>query len=96
MKTTYLLVPAFSDQAGKVRVVAMDHEWDRAPGLVDYRANPELWREAGTVNSRGELVALDGGKEIWEDMKSCEPIFPPLTFTYEATTEAEQAPRPRG
>lgn len=42
--------------------------------LRSYRSNPDAWREAGIVNSRGDLVCLDGPDCIRTDMRDAQPI----------------------
>lgn len=91
MKATYLIVPALTDQAGQCRIVRRDHELVPSPGLTDYRRNPDLWREAGHMTSRGRLIALGGAhgedmNKVWHDMKQDEPLMAGLTYTYDATT----------
>ena len=69
---TYLIVPAFSDQAGKCRIVRRDG--DIRSALANYRENPSLWQDCGTMNSRGELVAIDGPDCIRTDMRDAQPL----------------------
>jgi hypothetical protein len=88
--TTYLIVPAWSDQAGQCRIVARDHEefhtsGDRMRvGLDNYRAQPHLWSEVGVMNSRGELVCLDAPVGVYGQFKACEPLMAGTTYTFEA------------
>lgn len=81
---TYLIVPAWSDQAGQCRIVCREHAAHIKLGLRDYRDNPDLWREAGLMDSRGSLRCLSATPEQVEDIKSCQPLSAPMTFTYPA------------
>lgn len=88
MATTFVIVPAWSDQAGQCRIVSVEHHdtySDGRPmhlGLQDYRRNPDRWREAGLMDSRGKLVCLDASAEIQADIRSHEPLMAGLAFTY--------------
>lgn len=68
---TYLIVPAWSDQAGQCRIVRSNGR--RANALQAYRANPETWAEAGLMNSQGRLVHLDN-PALAEEMRADEPL----------------------
>lgn len=59
MLTTYLIVPALSDQAGQLRIVSREHDNKFRVELSDYRRNPELWKEAGLVNTDGKLKCIE-------------------------------------
>lgn len=83
MKGTFYIVPAFSDQAGQCRVVHRDGHW---AARESYEANPDNWAEAGLMNSRGQLVCLDGPKYVWDQLKADEPLMAGLIITYD--TEA--------
>jgi hypothetical protein len=89
--TTILIVPAWSDQAGQCRIVARDHDDSFTPGLADYRRQPDLWRDAGLMNSQGRLVCLDAERDRYADIQSCEPLMAGSVFTYPQLTQ-EQLP----
>lgn len=88
MRVTYLIVPAVTDQAGQCRIVSTTHDnLSRfRPALADYRDNPDLWQEAGLMNSRGRLVCLDALPQVLEDMRRDEPLHAGLTYTYDLET----------
>lgn len=72
MEWTYYIVPAWSDIAGQCRIV-------KYPGTVksprdDYRKNPENWKEAGLMNSRGSLVCLCSSKAA-KEFRDMEPLM---------------------
>lgn len=76
-RTTYLVVPAWSDQAGQLRIVSR-----RAPcclTLTDYRNDSTGWGEAGMVAAHsGLLVYVDAPPSVRQFLRECEPIRPPL------------------
>ena len=76
-RTTYLVVPAWSDQAGQLRIVS------RRAGctltLTDYRRDSTGWAEAGLVAAQsGRLVCLDAPLSVQTEFLACEPIRAPL------------------
>nr|QMS47938.1 hypothetical protein WG33_0137 [uncultured bacterium] len=75
MKVTYLIVPAVTDMASRLRIVKCRHDLAQAPGLREYREHPEMWQEAGYV-SRGRLICHANG------MRRDEPLLPPTTYTF--------------
>jgi hypothetical protein len=77
---TFLIVPAWSDQASQCRIVSK--QGPTKDPLQEYRANPGQWKEAGLMNSRGAIVYLNAPKEIIDDIRSCEPLMASTTFTY--------------
>lgn len=81
----YLIVPAWSDQAGQCRIVARQYVGEPYSHLEHYRAFPNLWRDAGRMSSRGKLVCLSDAKHF-ADMRSCEPLAAGTIFTYEENT----------
>jgi hypothetical protein len=92
VKVTYLIVPAVTDQAGQCRIVKRQHDIDFKPplGLRDYRDKPELWKEAGIMNSRGELVCLDCTHPSHAlHMKRDQPLMAGTTYTFIEDEEVE-------
>mgnify|MGYP003532288840 FL=1 len=76
-RTTYLVVPAFSDQAGQLRIVS--RRASCVLTLTDYRHAPDLWAEAGLVRAHdGVLICLDAPASVHAEFRACEPIRPPL------------------
>lgn len=82
-RETFLIVPAVTDQAGYCRIVSRKHLSGFRFDLKDYRAHPERWVEAGRMNSRGELVSLNGPPGAFQEIQDCEPLMAGLTFTFE-------------
>lgn len=82
MLTTYLVVPAWSDQAGQCRIVSREHDNKFRMCLATYRRAPELWKEAGLVSSTGGLRCIDASAVVAQYMREQEPIYPPTTFTF--------------
>lgn len=77
MPTTYLVLPAWSEQAGQLRIVS------RRAGctltLTDYRNDATGWADAGLVAAQaGRLVCLNAPASVWAEFKACEPIRAPL------------------
>lgn len=70
---TYLIVPAWSDQAGQCRIAK--RLGDIGDALKDYRAEPDAWEDVGIMNSRGSLVCLDAPGHIYQEFKSMEPLM---------------------
>lgn len=98
MKTCYLIVPAWSDQAGQCRIVSRTHEIKHPSPLQHYREFPSQWGEVGIMNSQGKLVCLDAPDAVIQEFKDCEPLAAGLTLTFDAV-ESEVQPRrdaPRG
>lgn len=85
--TTYYIVPALTDQAGQCRIVSFagafqDIRTDGARDARDhYQKFPDKWAEAGVMNSQGKLVALDGSKATWQELRDCEPLAAGLAIT---------------
>lgn len=75
----YFIVPAWSDQGGQCRIVSTPGPKINDP-LAHYRKFPDLWSEAGLMNSRGELVYLSGPMSHAEELRSCEPLMAGTTF----------------
>jgi hypothetical protein len=80
-KTTYYIVPAMTEIAGQCRIVAFPDAVDNARDA--YRRNPDVWKDAGVMNSRGSLVALDAPTHVIHEFRSCEPLAAGLTFVLE-------------
>lgn len=76
----FLVVPAWSDQAGQMRIVSKVRD-TAAGALADYRRNPDGWLEAGIVNNEGKLVCLSGPDCIRTDMRDAQPIAGGYVFT---------------
>jgi|GEM_PF-1586179 len=83
---TFYIVPAWSDQAGQCRIVS--REGFEGDAGKSYRADPDKWQEAGKMNSRGELVCLNGSKEAWREFKDCEPLMAGLQITVASGDES--------
>jgi len=81
---TFLIVPAFSDQAGQCRIVQREHHRDLRPGLSNYRLSPQHWDEAGLMSSTGELRCLDVPASVFQSMKNNQPLMAGTTYTYDA------------
>jgi len=90
---TLLIVPAVTDQAGQCRIVVAEFDVRPDSALNAYRCDPDCWREIGLMNSRGKLVCLDAPREVWDDLKDCEPLMAGSQFTYDLDAPWEcQAP----
>lgn len=91
MPTTiqYLIVPAWSDQAGQCRIVRREHEIQHPDPLQHYRQYPQQWQEAGIMNSRGVVVTLDASPEVLQEFRDCEPLMAGTSLSFPA-----QEPRP--
>ena len=76
---TYMIVPAWSDQAGQCRIVARDGEYLDA--LTHYRQNHAQWSEVGLMNSQGKLVCLTAPSAVYQEFKDCEPLYGGLQIT---------------
>lgn len=76
-RTTYLVVPAATDQAGQLRIVS--RRASCALTLTDYRHAPDLWAEAGLVRAHdGALICLDAPARVHAEFIDLQPIRPPL------------------
>lgn len=87
MLTTYLIVPALSDQAGQLRIVSREHDNKFRVELSDYRRNPELWKEAGLVNTDGKLKCIEAPVNVGLYLQSQQPLLPPNTYTFDSKGE---------
>lgn len=74
---TYLIVPAWSDQAGYCRIVSRNGCCLDA--LNSYRSAPDLWHESGRMNSRGEIVCLDN-PILFKEMKEDQPLMAGMVY----------------
>lgn len=81
----FLIVPAWSDQAGQCRIVHRATPAHVSLGLNDYRNQPNLWMEVGIMASDGHVVCLDAWPEVWQEMKDSEPLMASTIFSYEAS-----------
>lgn len=93
MKTTYYIVPAWSDQAGYCRIVSRVGSTGDVPN--NYRHHPEKWQEAGRMNSEGRLVYLNGSQRALQEFRDCEPLAAGLVITvdnpsWDDLTEAQR------
>lgn len=77
----FLIVPAWSDQAGYCRIVYISIT-EKLDLLKLYRTEPERFLEAGKMNSQGRLVYLNCTNEQREDIKACEPLMAGEQFFY--------------
>lgn len=75
---TLYIVPATTDHGTQCRVVRFNGV--SVSPRDSYRAHPELWAEAGLVNSRGELVCLAAGPLTTREIKECEPLMAGSSF----------------
>lgn len=84
MKGTLFIVPAVTDQAGQCRIVGFPgKDYPGKNAIHSYRENPNLWKEVGLMNSRGELVCLEpeyGACGGWDELKACEPLMAGMEF----------------
>jgi len=77
MSRTYLVLPPWSDQAGRLHIVARDG--DHFDAFAQYRQNPGLWAEVGYVAATaGTLLCLDAPAAVVAEFRDLEPIRPPL------------------
>lgn len=81
MKTVYI-VPAWSDQAGQCRIISTVTFKSIGDAKRDYEHYPDKWRECGTMNSQGKLVAYDGPKSERDEIVACEPLMAGLVFEF--------------
>lgn len=70
MPETLYIAPALTDQAGQCRIYSTPGDVEDAGAL--YRARPEVWREVGLMNSRGQLVC---SSVAYQDLKDQEPLM---------------------
>jgi hypothetical protein len=82
---TALIVPAFSDMAGKCNIVA--RKGDINDALRNYREDPRQWHEVGIMNSRGELVCCDKLGNLRTELKECEPLMAGLVLVVDANAD---------
>jgi hypothetical protein len=86
MITTLYIVPAWSEQGGKCRIVARPGSW---AARYSYMFAPDEWKEVGVMDSRGYLVCLDAPKAVWDRLAADSPLSAGLEITYdEAGCEA--------
>ena len=87
----YLVVPAWSDQAGQCRIVRREHDAPHPDPLGHYRQYPQQWVDAGIMNSRGVVVALDAPPEVLQEFRDCEPIMAGTHFSFPASSPDRKA-----
>jgi hypothetical protein len=94
----FYVVPAWSEQSGQCRIVSRQVE-GRIDAAASYRATPELWTEAGLMNSRGKVVYLND-KHAFEEMSQDEPLMAGMQYSLPSEVEKNefdlQTNRPRG
>ena len=76
---TFYIVPAFTDQAGQCRIVSKITESVFPP---KYHENPEDWKEAGLMNSRGKLICLEATIQQSAEIVDCEPLYAGMVFSF--------------
>lgn len=89
--STYLIVPAWSDQAGQCRIVRHAHfdeirknlRREHNDPLRHYRAFPDEWVDVGLMASNGHIRCLTAPVGVLEDMRNCEPLMAGAVFQYE-------------
>lgn len=91
MKVTFYIVPALTDIAGQCRIVACNASLKEIAGEArsvrdHYSKYPQQWKEAGLMNSRGQVVALDAPPHVWAEFRADEPLM--AGITYEMDVEA--------
>ena len=86
--TDYLIVPAWSDQAGHCRIVARESDGNGGHDLQHYRAHPEQWKEAGLMNSQGRVVCLNAPAEVLQEFRDCEPLMAGTVILVSATASS--------
>lgn len=94
MHRTYLIVPAWTDQAGQCRIVSREGRHSQA--LLSYRESPDLWLDSGIMNSEGRLVCLDD-PVLGAEMRADEPLCAGLVYVQEHPVDArphDESPRP--
>lgn len=79
---TYLIVPAWSNQAGQCRIVVRENVPASIDALQSYRDAPNLWKEAGLMNSQGKMVCLND-KEALKKMSLDEPLMAGMQYTFQ-------------
>jgi hypothetical protein len=81
---TYLIVPAWSDQGGQMRIVRTDRYLKDA--LQDYRDNPERWKEVGLIQTRAmnqqTLTYFEGPAPVARWIKDDLPLMGGTTYRY--------------
>jgi hypothetical protein len=79
--TTVYIRPALTDQAGQCRIYATNG-LEGVSARDDYEARPNLWREVGLMNSRGELVCFEGPDEWRQELIDCQPLLAGNTYNF--------------
>jgi hypothetical protein len=80
---TYLIVPAWSDQAGQCRIVVTSTFSSVKNPIRDYRDyGGDKWREAGIMNSQGKLVCLDATPEQRKQIAADEPLSAGMSWEF--------------
>ena len=79
---TFLIVPAWSDQAGQCRIVVTSTFASVKNPLRDYRDYGDKWREAGIMNSQGKLVCLEATPDQRAQIKAAEPLSAGMSWEF--------------
>lgn len=80
---TVLIAPAVTDHGSQCRIYARDGKIDKP--LIDYRANPNNWKEVGLMNASGRLVCLESIGDLAQEMRDCEPMYGGMCFYTQVT-----------
>ena len=75
---TYYIAPAVTELAGQCRIYR--HSKRVYNSAVHYRLVPDEWTEVGLMSSQGKLVCLTAPKEVWQEMRECEPMAGGMCF----------------
>lgn len=70
MPRTLYIAPAMTDQAGQCRIYSIEGKAHDAALL--YRQHPNLWKEVGIMNSRGQLVCCE---VAFQEIRDMEPLM---------------------
>ena len=83
MTTTYLIVPALTDQSGQCRIVSTKTQLGACQALVHHRRWPEDWAEVGHTDARGRIAFLAAPCSHWDSLTDDQPLLAGLTYTFE-------------
>lgn len=90
---TLYVAPNVTDRGTHNRIYAATVADSVNSAWYSFKNNPRIWKEVGLINSEGKLVCLAACKDVWDEVKSCEPIIAGATFQFEslsADTDARQ------